>query len=134
VYEITKSDSYSISLSGYRMSPLRLYYNLGYIDTYSVFGAEWTATNVNLNSTIYSDVPSDSYVLPIYGMRLGTQVLTNSTSVQNGGVIYLGTLNVVYGKIVGETYTWNSTNLSPVFDGLSLVYNNGGSEVYQNTR
>jgi uncharacterized membrane protein len=133
VYEIAKSDSYSIPLSEYRMSPLRSYYDLGYIDAYSAFGAEWLATNVNLNSTIFSDIPSESFVLPIYGTRLGTQVFTNGITVQNGGVIYLSTLNVVYGKIVGQTYTWNSTNFAPVFYSLSLVYNNGGSEVYQNT-
>lgn len=132
-YEITKSDSWSISLSGYRMSPLRLYSNFGYIDTYSAFGAKWLATNVDSNSTVYSDMPSSSFVLPIYGMRLGAQVLTNSTPVQLSGVIYLGTLNTMYGKIVGQSYTWNSTNLAPLFDNLSLVYNNGGSEVYQNT-
>jgi uncharacterized membrane protein len=133
VYEITKSDSYSISLSGYRMNPLRLYYNLGYIDASSVFGAEWLATNVNSNSTTYSDLTSALYTLPIYGMTLNAQVLTNVTAVNKGGVIYLNTLNVADGIIVGQTYTWNSTSLSPVIRGSSLVYNNGLCEVYQNT-
>jgi uncharacterized membrane protein len=131
VYEITGTDNWSISLSSNRMSPLRLYYDLGYIDTYSLFGAQWLGGHVNLTSSIYSDDLSIITSLRIYGLIYRTEELSNMTKIEKGGVIYLNTLNVVYGEILGFTQAWNYTDLSPIFDDSNLIYSNGGNTIYQ---
>jgi uncharacterized membrane protein len=130
VYEITKNESYSF-LTKNRMSPFYLYYDMGYTDAHSVFGAQWLARNINSNQPIYADVPSQNDF--IYGLTYNYTVLSNVTTIGTGGVIYLNTLNVEYGIIVGSTLTWNSTDLSSVFNSSNLVYDNGNSLVYQHS-
>ena len=135
VYEVTGSDSWSIPLSGYRMNALRLYGLYGYTDAYSVYGAQWLSKNVNFkNSALYADVSSRNTVLTIYGMIYSGYVntLSNTTTVADNGVVYLSTLNVVEGVIPFGKLSWNSSELSPIFDNLNKVYTNGGSEVYKN--
>ncbi|MHA1834037.1 MAG: DUF2206 domain-containing protein [Candidatus Baldrarchaeia archaeon] len=135
VYEVTGSESWSIPLSKYRMDPLRLYGSFGYIDAYSAPGAQWLSKNVDVvNSQLYADGASRNYVLTAYGMIYRGYVngLSNTTKVAGDGVVYLSTLNVVYGKIVYGR-VWNTSELSFVFKDLNAVYSNGGSEVYENT-
>jgi uncharacterized membrane protein len=55
VYEVTKTDSWSVPLSGYRMNPLLLYGSYGFIDTYSVYGARWVSENVPYENNIAAD-------------------------------------------------------------------------------
>lgn len=129
VYEVTGSDSWSIPLSGYRMSALRLYGQSGYTDAYSVYGAQWLSENVDVkNSGLYADGFSLNNVLTIYGMfyRGDVNWLSNTTRVAENGVVYLSRLNVVE----GVTSSWNTSELSSVFDDLNVVYANGGSEIY----
>ena len=135
VYEVTESESWSISLSKHRVSALQLYVSLGYIDAHSVFGARWLSRNVDVeNSQIYADVISRSMVLSIYGMIYQNSIyeLTNVTRVENNGIVYLSELNVAHGRIVESGLSWNSSELSSLFDNLNIVYTNGGSEVYKN--
>lgn len=134
VYEVTGSESWSISLSKHRMSALQLYSNLGYVDAYSVFGAQWLSKHADFErSQVYADIVSATNVLRVSGEVFYINVLTNVTTVENDGVIYLSALNVVNGRIYEGRLSWNSTELSFIFDNLSLVYNNGRSVVYQNT-
>jgi len=132
VYEVAGSDSWSIPLSGYRMNALRLYDHYGYTDAYSVYGAQWLSGNVDVeNSAFYMDEASQHYVLTIYGMIVRDKyLLTNVTVVAGNGVVYLSTLNVVYGVVPSGQLSWNSSELSFIFDDLNLVYANGGSEIY----
>ncbi len=55
VYEVADVQSWSVPLSGYRMNPLQLYGNLGYIDDFSVYGArgfqQILLTNIILQRT-----------------------------------------------------------------------------------
>ena len=133
VYEFTLQESWSIPLSKNNMSPWRLQGQIGYIDTYSLFGAQWLSRNVDFRiSEVHSDSPSRFSVLPMYSLKYGTKELNNVTTVASGGVVYLSSLNVADGIIV-ELLTWNFTGLAPVLDPLSLVYNNGRSAIYQNT-
>jgi len=57
--------------------------------------------------------------------------LYNFTVVADNGVVYLSSLNVVYGVIQYGDLSWNTSELSSIFDDLNLVYTNGGSEVYK---
>jgi len=136
VYEITGSDSWSIPLSKYRMNALRWYDKYECTDTYSVYGAQWLSRNVDVEHTqVYADRPSRNTVLPIYGMTYGGYVngLSNVTIVADDGVVYLSTLNVVEGVIPFGQLSWNSSELSFIFDDLSIIYANGGSEIYKHS-
>jgi uncharacterized membrane protein len=56
IYEITGTQSYSLSLSKHRMDAFFLRYDLGYFDDSEVSGASWMARNADLNlSRIYAD-------------------------------------------------------------------------------
>ncbi len=135
VYEVTGSESWSIPLSGYRMSPSLLYGSFGYTDAYSVYGAQWVSKKVDLeNSQLYADDSSRLGVLTMYSMIYSNYVqdLTNTTILSINGTIYLSTLNVVYDKIAARGYVWNYSNLSFLFNNSNLIYANGGSEVYRN--
>lgn len=68
-YEVTKSESWSVPLSGYRMDPLTLYGVYGYIDSYSVYGAQWVSGNVPYQYNIIGD--NGFYTaLTAYGLSL----------------------------------------------------------------
>jgi len=139
VYEVTGSDSWSIPLSGYRMDALRLYGHYGYADADSVHGAQWLSKNVDARalyvnkSAIYADDRARAYVLAIYGLIFQGYVweLSNTTTVTADGVVYLSTLNVVEGVIPFGGLSWNTSELSFVFDDLNIIYSNGGSEIYR---
>jgi uncharacterized membrane protein len=136
VFEVTGSTSWSIPLSGYRMNALELYGHYGYTDVYSVYGAQWLSRDVDLNnSELYADGSGETVVLIMYGMiYIGyVNVLSNTTIVADGGVVYLSTLNVVANMIPSEGLLWNTSQLSSVFNDLNALYANGGSEIYKHS-
>jgi len=132
VYEVTGSQSWSVPLSGYRMNDLQLYGENGYLDARSAYGAQWLSNSFNPDnlSTVYADLRSLSNVLAFYGFSSGTPI-TNITIMANSSAAYLNTLNVVAGYIPYEQYLWNSSDISYVFSDSNVVYENGGSVIYQ---
>jgi len=133
VYEVTGNDSWSVPLSEYRMNALRLYGQLGYSTVYSVFGARWLSKNIDVDYTqIYADSYSRMNELRVYGrVYLGyVEVLSNTTEVRLGGLLYLSSLNIIQGIVVGGEFSWNLSELQFSND-LSKIYSNGGSEVYK---
>ena len=124
VYEVAKSDSWSIPLSKNRMNPLRLYGDFGYIDSYSVYGAEWLSTNVPYQNNITADnglfTALTAYGLVYRGYVTG---LSNSTVLRPGEFTYLSYISIAYEKM-----TWNGS-LSTVLNQTNIVYSNGGSEI-----
>jgi len=129
VYEVVKTDSWSISLSKYRMDPIRLRGMFGYFDSYRVSGSRWISHNVAVE---YAHVYSDFYSkeeLRAYGLvYLGfIEKISNVTKVASNGTVYLSSLNVIDGKVVGSLI-WNSSELHFLND-MNKVYSNGGSEV-----
>ena len=127
VYEVTGSDSWSVPLSGYRMSPLQLYGEFGYIDGYSAFGVQWLSKNVDVEHTqIYADVASQRNVLIAYGMMRveDVKILSNVTKISIDDTVYLSPFNMVDGIIVGKLYLFNSTQLSFVNE-TNKIYANG---------
>jgi uncharacterized membrane protein len=127
VYEVAKTESWSIPLSAYRMNPLQLYESYGFIDSHSVYCAEWVSNNLPCqNNTLVADTGLDT-ALTAYGLIYPGYVgnLTNTAAVYPGEFVCLSYLSVNYEKL-----TWNGT-LSPVLNQTDLIYSNGGSEVYE---
>jgi uncharacterized membrane protein len=124
MYEATKSDSWSIPLSGYRMDPLRLYGDFGFIDDYSVDGAVWLHSNIPYQNNITAD--NGFYTaLTAYGQVYRGYVteLRNDTILHPDEYIYLSYISLQY-----ESQTWNGT-LSTYLNHTNVIYSNGGSEV-----
>lgn len=135
IYEVTGSESWSVPLSSYRMSPSTLYGHMGFIDTYSAFGAQWMTDNIKVtNTVIYADYSAASSVLLIYGSiyKYQTARLSNGTIVVSGGVVYLSSCNVADGLVFSST-DLNTSAIHPVLESLSIVYSNGNCLVYKNT-
>lgn len=134
VFEITKSDSWSIGLSKYRMDPFRLYAQLGFVDEQSVFGAQWLSKRINVDNTkVFSDSISRDTVLLSYGLLPSgyIEVLANTTQASINGVVYLSGLNTIGRVIVGDQFVWNSSEFSSSFNEMNKVYSNGISEIYR---
>ncbi len=125
IYEVAKTDSWSVPLSKYRMPPLRLYGDYGYIDTYSVYGAEWVSANVPYKYNLYGDNAIFT-ALTAYGLiyRGYTKPITNTTVLSPGEFAYLSYISVKYEKM-----SWNHTLLITL-NQTDLIYSNGGSQVY----
>ncbi|MEM3549949.1 MAG: DUF2206 domain-containing protein [Candidatus Bathyarchaeia archaeon] len=128
VYEITGSDSWSVSLSNYRMSPLRMY-QVGYSKkSYDAYGQWWLSSNVIAGRTpIYCDPFSDlrCYALIYQGYP---HYLSKVVPVAVGGVVYLSSLSVVYGDYVALYSSWNVSEIQFLYE-MSKVYTNGETEI-----
>ena len=134
IYEVTGSESWSLPLSKYRMGYYQLFIRFEYIDDWSVFGAQWMQKNTNIQATpVYSDLTTVGNVLPTYGFIYGGDILplSNTTSVQANGTIYLGPCNIHREAILTLTYLLHLDELS-FLDKMNNIYANGGSEVYRN--
>ncbi len=124
MYEATKSDSWSIPLSGYRMNPLRLYGDFGLIDDYSVDGAVWLHASIPYQNNITAD--NGFYTaLTAYGLVYRGYVteLRNDTTLHPDEYIYLSYISLQY-----EQQAWNGT-LNTKLNQTNVIYSNGGSEV-----
>lgn len=134
VYEVTKNDSWSVSLSGYRMNALRLMVGIGYSDSFSVFGARWASSHVAVMQTqIYSDW-SAMMKLRAYGLVYPGYVesLSNITKVATNGIVYLNSLNVIEDALISYSLKWNTSEVSFLND-MNIIYSNGGSKNLQET-
>ena len=124
VYEVAKSDSWSVPLSKNRMSPLRLYGDNGYIDAYSVYGAEFVSKSVPYQNNITADNGLFT-ALTAYGLvyRGYVSELRGGIVLYPGQFMYLSYISINYEKLY-----WNGSIL-PVLNQTNIVYSNGGSEV-----
>lgn len=134
VYEIVRNNTNSIPLGGPRMDPVTLYFSFGYVNTFNVFGAEWLPRHIDVPRTqIYLD-DSSPVTLMIYGTIFPGYMswLSNTTIIEPSSIVYLNTLNVVYGKTVNlNTGVWNSSELYYQLHDSNLVYNSGGNHIFR---
>jgi len=126
VYEAAQTDSWSIPLSGYRMNPLRLYGDFGFIEDYSVKGAVWLHSNVPYQNNITADNGLFTS-LTAYGLVYRGYVteLRNDTILYSDEYIYLSYISIHY-----EQESWNGT-LNTLLNQTNVIYSNGGSEIRQ---
>jgi len=133
VYELAKVESWSIPLSRYRMPPQTVSRIL--LFGTDVYGAIWLSQKCS-NTAIYSDYTSKFNVLTSYGLidykRLNT--LTNTTTyIEYGNLIYLRRLNILQEMMIGDYYSWNTTDLQTLFNAQNSIYSNGDCIIYYST-
>jgi uncharacterized membrane protein len=134
VYEVVEAESWSLPLSGYRMSGYKLYCSLGYTDDWSVFSAAWVHNHVNVDTVkVYGDYASYINALRNYGFIFGDYInqLSNVTLVSENAIVHLNSLNVFEGMVVAGRYICNSSELS-FLNAMNMIYSNGGSYIYEN--
>jgi len=135
LYEVVGNENLSLPLSKYRRSTTELYIVFGYVDAYRIYGAEWLAENAFVKTTpIYSDLWSQRMELRGYAQMPVSRVelITNTTDIVSGGIVYLSPINTILNRIIGENYLWNTSDIQFMRD-LNKIYSNCGSEVYKNT-
>jgi uncharacterized membrane protein len=134
VYEVAKTQSYSASLSGYRINKYILYDQLGYSNAYDVDGARWLTSTANYEQTpIYCDVNSVNGPLLSYGLisdKFISELLNTTQHLRPESLIYLNWVNTVDSIVQGSSYVWNMTDIHGVLSAQDLVYTNGGCTIY----
>jgi uncharacterized membrane protein len=125
VYEVAKTDSWSIPLSGYRMDPMRLYGQYGYIDPFSVRSAEWVSGNVPYKYNLYGDNGLFTS-LTAYGVIYRGYIypLSNTSIISPGQYVWLSYISINFDP------TPSNSSFNAVLAGTDVVYSNGGSNVY----
>jgi uncharacterized membrane protein len=132
VYEIIKVESWSISLSRYRMPPIPMTERFLY-ET-EVVGTIWLSEHINDNSIVYADDTSKWHVLTSYGLIDWKQfgVLYNSTTtIENEGFIFLRHLNTINGIYSDYGNIWNTSDISSLLNFQNRVYTNGECDIYK---
>jgi uncharacterized membrane protein len=135
IYEVTKTEAWSIPLSKDRMDRRRLYGIRGYVEAELVSSATWLSDNVYVNfSPIYADLISQTRILTSYGMMYSGDIrlISNTTNIPSNGVVYLNRLNNVEKIIIGRDSLWHSDELQDIFNSLDKIYCNGECEIYLN--
>lgn len=125
IYEVTGAKSWSVPLSGYRMDPLQLYGYYGYIETWSVHGAEWVSKYVPYEYNLVAD-NSLFTALPAYGhiYRGYMTEMTNGTVVKSGEFAFLSYISINYEPEISKGA------YPALLNQTSIVYTNGGTEVH----
>jgi uncharacterized membrane protein len=124
IYEVTGAESWSVPLSGYRMDPVQLYGYDGYIDSYSVHGAQWLAAKVPYKGNLTAD--NAFYTsLTSYGLvyRGDMTELRPDHYMFAGEYVFLSLISIKY-----EALTSNGT-IPAQLNYTSVVYNNGYTQV-----
>jgi len=103
-----------------------------YIPDQDVFSALWLSKNIDESTMIYADRVSSQNVLPSYALIPYQQISipSNTTMLEQGGIIFLGQLNVVNGIMTTFVGSFNTSDIYPLLDETNLVYSNGNSEVW----
>ena len=140
VYEVAKDRPWSIALSQesikeYGDAKAKNSFYEAYYMAGDIASVKWISKNRDNKLRIYAEYTRKLLVLNSYGMMPGDEcvVLTNTTKVRDGSYIYLGYPNVHYGLMYVRhpvpSY-WNITDISPLLDGGSVIYNNGDAKIY----
>jgi len=134
VFEVVKSESWSLSLSGYRMTPIELNH-FGYTKDQNVLSAYWMRTNVLIPQLpIYADRSSKALLISYGSIPLEDILpLSNVTIVSENGTLYLSSLNVI-NKTVIAPYYFCSLDQFTFLGDMNQVYSNGENEIYGSSR
>jgi len=132
VYEVAKTESYSVPLSSYRMGVSSYVYGVPYWA--DVESAKFLAGVIGSSTPrIYTDRISLLIVLTSYGMiyRGNMEPLSNVTQIAPTGFVYLSRVNVIDNLVLGAD-AWNTTSVLEL-NRTNTIYSNGESEILQNS-
>jgi uncharacterized membrane protein len=130
IYEISKGYSYSLPLSMYRMNRPLMYERI--TDAKEVASAVWLSNHLNASdSVVYSDLISMSHTLVSYGMLSeNLRLISNTTKfTDNIDYVYLRGVNTKDGLVAGELFTWNISDIQPIFGYQNAIYSNDDCQV-----
>ena len=142
VYEVAKDYPGSISISQNWIKNCKYegMITAFYADCFQeqdIFGVKWISKNRDDELRVYADITHYKKPFVSYGMMLDDRyILTNVTEVREGSYIYLGYSNVRHGLMCGSNPLltgvcwWNATDILPLLNETSLIYSNGGAQVY----
>ena len=123
-YEVAGTQSWSVPLSGYRMDPLQLYGSDGYIDNFSVYGANWVSSTVPYEYNLAAD--NALYTsLTAYGLvyRGYMKEISPVNPLHPGEFVFISYITIYY-----EGQTSNGT-IPAMLNQTDVVYSNGGTDV-----
>lgn len=132
VFEVVRSQSWSLPLSGYRMTASELSH-FGYTDDQSVLVAYWIHADVNfLQMPLYADRSSRALLISYGSIPLEVILpLSNVTVISGNDTVYLSSLNVISNTVVTAHYSCKLDELT-FLANMDQVYSNGGNEIYSN--
>jgi uncharacterized membrane protein len=124
VYEVAGTESWSVPLSGYRMSPVQLYGYYGAMEPFSVYGVQWIAKyapyeyNLAADNALYSAVPAYGIIYRGYASGLSSE-----NPLHSGEFVFLSYITIKYDNLS------SNGSIPLLVNQTSVVYSNGGSEV-----
>lgn len=124
VYEVAQTESWSIPLSEYRMNPIQLYGYYGFIDPYSVAGAQWVSAHVPYKYNIAAD--NGLYTsLTAYGVIYRNYIvgIDNTTVLRHGEFAYLSYISIEYENM------YSNGTIPHLLNQTDVIYSNGGSQI-----
>ena len=132
VYEISGDAPISIALSRNRDNWSITMLSLD-PDSREISACSWMAEYASNTSRVFADQVSRRY-LNSYGLvapeNLSELVPTAQYFPVQNPLFFFGSISTEYGKVVGYTVIENSTDYSQIFASDSMVYSDGGSEIY----
>lgn len=130
VYEVTGEESWSLPLSAYQFSRVKLA-SMGVIGEAEVSGAIWLTTYREVNASVYIDMTSNTVFG--YGEIYNRVLLSPFGKIENGSYVYLREYNIYEGiifGIYGLAGSFNVTEISPSLNNTNKVYSNGHCDIY----
>jgi uncharacterized membrane protein len=103
---------------------MRLYGEFGYIDDFSVRGAQWLSAYTRYENNTVADNALFT-ALTAYGLvyRGYARELRGDTVIESGEIVYLSYISINYANLV------ENNTVPIVLNQTNVIYSNGGSEV-----
>ena len=131
VYEVTGEESWSLPLSAYRFSTLKLS-SMGVLGETEVSGAIWLSQYGDFNRYVYADITSGAIFA--YKDIQNSVWLSLGVPVVNGSYVYLRQYNIYDGVVFssyGSVGMFNVTQIVPSLNMTNLIYSSGSCEIYK---
>jgi uncharacterized membrane protein len=133
VYEVAGVESWSLPLSRYRLND-RLYSSFVYVTESQVSSAKWLSqNNQEPNWAVYTDPSVGLNLIAYGGIYTDVNIWFPGSTLQHGQFIYLAELYTVYDELEFNSKAYNATD-TLASQQLSVIYNNGFSEVLTQTK
>jgi len=127
VYEVSKEESWALSLSGYRIGSFNLA-NIGVLRETDVSSTEWLSKYGDLDNYVYTEWWSGAAVFTYVGIVTARPIVFLGPGVilADSSYVYLGVFNRD-----GSVGSFNFTLISPNLNETNTVYSNGFNEIYK---